>query len=248
MTSFLAALQFLTIVPIRLERIAQKDIAHALTYFPCAGLIIGLWCVLVEVCLDGLGFSRIATGMLVIVFLAVVTGAMHLDGLADTADALFSRKDRDSMLAIMRDPHLGTGGTVAVVCLLLAKTACLVTIPQQIEASVLILMCVVSRWVLVLLMRGFPYARREGTASAFIGTMGYKGIFFSTLITAYLAWCVLGVPGLVLAASSAGCAVIIAAYAGRKFGGITGDVLGAALELTEVFVLFSAPIVTAVLA
>jgi adenosylcobinamide-GDP ribazoletransferase len=135
-----------------------------------------------------------------------------------------------------------------VVCLFLVKTALLLRLPHTMVAAVFILMCVLSRWSLVFVMRGFPYARREGAASAFIGTPGYKGIMFSTVIAAYLAWGLLGVAGFVVMASAAGCSVIVASWAGRKFGGITGDVLGAALELTEVFVLFAAPIFTAVLA
>jgi adenosylcobinamide-GDP ribazoletransferase len=245
MRSFLAAIQFLTIIPIRLKRLSEKEIAFAQAYFPAAGFLIGVCLAGTQVLCNALGYSKLSVDILLVVALAFLTGALHLDGIADTFDALASRKDRESMLSIMRDPHTGAGGVVAVTCVLMAKTAFLFRIPSGIEVVVLILVCVLSRWQLVLLMRAFPYARAQGKASGFVKGGGCSVVILSTILAVLCAWGLFVWPGLVLLVSAGACAAAFGAYAGKKFGGITGDILGAAVELTELFLLFMAPIVTA---
>lgn len=248
MKSFLSAIQFLTIIPVRLKKVSDKEIAFAQAYFPAAGFLVGLCLAATQVIFSSLGYPKLSVDILMVVALAFLTGALHLDGLADTADALASRRDRDTMLSIMRDPHIGVGGVVAVLGVLMAKTALIFRLPSRVEVPVIITVCVLSRWSLVLLMRAFPYARNQGKASSFVRGGGLKVVVLSTLLACVIAWGLLSGVGLVLLVSAGACAAAIGAYAGRKFGGITGDVLGAAAELTEVFLLFITPIITAAFA
>jgi adenosylcobinamide-GDP ribazoletransferase len=121
--SFLAALTFLTIIPIRTRRaFPERAVGRAMSWFPAVGLVIGL---LTAAALYGL--TRLLPGWVpeagALVFLVVLTGALHIDGLADSFDGLFGGRDREARLRIMKDTRIGAYGLAAVVCVLLLKFA-----------------------------------------------------------------------------------------------------------------------------
>lgn len=238
MNSFLLALQFLTVIPLRIKDVDERKISRAAGYFPLVGLLLGLILVGINSCLSVLHFPGSAAAVILTVSLIVITGGMHLDGLADTADAFLSGKAKDEMLAIMRDPHIGVMGVLSIVSALLIKIVLLYSISAPSKIIGLLLMCVLSRWGAVLAMFLFPYARQDGKAGVFIRGMN-KGILVFALITAtlfsFLIWQFKGVLAL-LAVS--GCVYLGARFSRRKIGGITGDTLGAGIELAEVAVLF----------
>lgn len=103
MRSLLNALQFLTIIPVRLKSINQKSYAQAAIYFPLIGLLLGIILVAINHLLGFLILGGITSSIILVVLLIILTGGLHLDGLADTFDALLSRKQRPEMLEIMRD-------------------------------------------------------------------------------------------------------------------------------------------------
>lgn len=242
MRSFLAAIQFLTIIPVRPRALSQKDYAFALAYFPLTGAVIGFCLVFTGAIVTQLGYSRLSSDILLVVVLVFITGGMHLDGIADTFDALASRKSRAVMLDVMRDPHTGAGGVTAVVCVLMLKAAFLLRVPAEAEAVCIVLACIVSRWVPVALMAAFPYARGEGKAAAFVNGMNRRIVVISTLAAALCVFVLCGISGFVVIISVTGFIVLFGEYMRRVFGGITGDILGAAVELTELFVLFISPL------
>jgi adenosylcobinamide-GDP ribazoletransferase len=237
MKKTLLALQFLTIIPVSVENIENKELSGSAAYFPLIGLLLG--CVVAAVLTLGrwVNFPEIPLSALIVVLLAILTGGIHLDGLADLFDALGSGKSREEMLAIMRDPRTGAMGVIAIVCALLLKTALLSALAWPPRIGPIILMCVVSRWAMVFLMYRFPYARQEGKAKIYLEGMN-SGIFFSatafTLGIAFLAGRLPGLAALVAAALGVYCA---GKYLTKKLGGITGDALGAVSELTEIFCL-----------
>nr|MBA2449218.1 adenosylcobinamide-GDP ribazoletransferase [Chloroflexota bacterium] len=117
----LFALQFLTIVPPIVRRAPRSaSLGSAETFFPAVGLLLGLGLLATDVLLRPL-IARPVRDVVLVILLAVMTGALHLDGLIDTFDGVFGGRDPQTRLALMRDPRAGAFGVVAVVCLLLLK-------------------------------------------------------------------------------------------------------------------------------
>ncbi|HNX81274.1 MAG TPA: adenosylcobinamide-GDP ribazoletransferase [Candidatus Omnitrophota bacterium] len=237
MKGFLAALQFLTILPIQLKSVTEKELAWSMTYFPVVGFCVGLMLVAVSWLLTSVGIQSYLLCLFLVIFLVVITGGLHLDGLADTADGFLSGTSSRDMLVIMRDSRIGTMGVLSLVCVILAEIFLLKEVPRVFLPAAVLLMCLVSRWAMVLLMFLFPYARKEGKAMAYMaGRKNYIGILSSTLalLLAYLTW---GFWGICLMAVVAIAVVIFGAYCSKKIGGITGDTLGAANEIIQVVTL-----------
>jgi len=164
---------------------------------------------------------------------------MHLDGLSDTADAFLSGKPKDEMLAIMRDPHIGVMGVISIISVLLLKIGLLAAVAAPLKATSLLLMCVLSRWSSVLAMFLFSYARKDGKAKVFMLGMNLKIFLFSLIAVFVFAFTIWRMKGLITLLIVAGCAYLIGKLANRKIKGITGDTLGAVIELTEIIVLFT---------
>ena len=130
MKGLLAALGFLTSIP--LPRSWREDLAAAPPYFPMAGALLGM----VLAAIYGLGDALVGRGFAAaaaVCALALLTRGVHLDGLADTFDALGGGRDREGMLEVMRDPHVGTFGVAAVGCVLILKFSLLLKLPQGVE-------------------------------------------------------------------------------------------------------------------
>ncbi len=238
MKNFLLALQFLTIIPLRVKNCDEKDFGGSLIYFPVIGLLIAFILTLGLVSFQTLGFRGIALSVFLIVLLAIITGGLHLDGLADTSDSLYAGKEKDDTLAIMRDPHIGTMGVLAIFCVLLLKISLFYSQIEPLKIKGLFLMCLLSRWSMVMLIFSFPYARKEGKAKVFIESINPKIFLMASGITGISAFLIWQIKGLILWVLIAGCALIIGKLTARKIGGITGDILGAANEIIEVFCLF----------
>ena len=237
MKGLLIAMQFLTIIPIRLTNIDDKKISDSMVYFPIVGLLLGMVLVGMNHLLFILSFPQISIDIILVISLIILTGGMHLDGLSDTFDALFSRKNKDEMLKIMRDSHVGVLGALGIISAILLKIAFLYSIDISLKPPALILMCVLSRWSQVFSMFLFPYARQEGKAKIFIEGINSKIIIFTTslvLIVTIGAWNTKGILVFLIAGL---CAYLIGKSVSRKIGGITGDTLGATGELIEVTVL-----------
>jgi adenosylcobinamide-GDP ribazoletransferase len=240
MSSFLLALQFLTILPLNIKNVSGKRLPHAMIFFPVVGIILGFFLVGIQTLFAALNFTTVSINILLVITLSLISGGMHLDGLCDTADALLSRKPRQEMLAIMRDSHIGVMGALSLISILLVKIGLLSSLGAPLKVNALILMCMVSRWAAVLSMFLFPYAREDGKAKVFIEGMDSKILFFSTLITFLSALLIWQLKGILIFLLIGGCVYVSGRFIVRKFGGITGDTLGATIELTETMVLFSA--------
>lgn len=239
MKSLLSALQFLTIIPVRLNSINNKHISASLLYFPLIGLFLGLVLTGINNLLCIFGFPKLSVDIILVVLLVVLTGGIHLDGLADCGDAFLSRKGREDMLKIMRDSHIGVMGALSIISIILLKISFLYSINMSVKPIALILMCVLSRWSLVMAIFLFPYARLEGKAKVF--TQGVNGKIFTvaTIITLVCAGAVWGARGLLILLIIAGCTYLIGKFITRKIAGITGDTLGALDEIVEVITLLS---------
>jgi adenosylcobinamide-GDP ribazoletransferase len=238
-TGFLFALRFLTIVPVKVKgALDNSRLGGSVAYFPVIGFLLG--CLLSGV--DGLLSAFLPDPFFVntvlVVLLIVLTGSLHIDGLADTFDALFSGKRREEMLSIMRDSRIGTMGVVAIVSVVLLKLAFLFSLGADEKGPALILMCVLGRYSFAWNLKFFPYAREDGKAKAFFDGMNHKIFFTAALISLIFSVAVGGAQGAVLFLMTAVFVALAGRFVAGKIGGMTGDTLGAVGELTEVFSLF----------
>ncbi len=228
-SSLRAALQFLTILPLG----RSKDFsAHKMAvYFPVVGLVIGSILALTDNVLQRF-FPLPIVSLIDVLLLAVVTGALHLDGLADTADGLFSHRSREEALKIMKDSRVGTMGVLALVFVLGVKWAGLSSLHGH-RALCLIVIPAFARSAFTVAIQFLDYVRPEGgTAESFFeGDRGFSRCRW--LLAPVALSLIIGLKGIFLIAAFIGVAGVVIHYYKRRFGGITGDMLGALGEVTE---------------
>lgn len=229
-----ASVGFLTRLPMPAE-LPFVPLSEAMRAFPLAGALIGALAGLGLAALAGLGLPPLAAAGLILAALALLTGALHEDGLADTADGLGGGKDRESKLAIMRDSHIGSYGVLALILGLLVKAACLAALTQ--EGSWVQLMALLaatggfSRALIVWLMASTPPARSDGVAHGAGQPSDFTArnalLIGGGLALALILFTYGLVPALVVAGAGAGAAGAVRFLAMRQIGGHTGDICGA---------------------
>jgi adenosylcobinamide-GDP ribazoletransferase len=235
---FILAVQFMTKIPISVQLdVDEQDFAQSMLFYPVVGLIVGALMTVVYYI-----FSLIASGLLPSVAAVLsgvaVTGAFHLDGLADVCDALLSNKDRTGMLAVMKDSRIGTGGAVAIASILILKIAVLTEMSGNAAYDALLLAPVLGRTGIVTAAAISQYARAEGgLGQHFIDKTGWLQMIWTAVIALAIAVLAVGYAALALLAAEFLTAVLFAKYMESKIGGMTGDTLGATCEITEVVVL-----------
>lgn len=245
MRGFLLALQFLTIIPIGARLSIDKNKLHqVVVYFPLVGLLLGLILSGVSSLLSLIPLEKFLTNAILVILLIILTGGLHLDGLADTFDALSSGKRKPEMLEIMRDSHIGTMGALSLIGIILIKVALLSSLDSGVMNVSLILMCLLSRYSLVFSMFLFPYAREEGKAKVFIEGVNLKVFSRATLVSLLISILLLKLKGLIVFIMVLVFVFLVGKVIAGKIGGMTGDTLGAINELTEPLILLTILILT----
>ncbi len=229
MQNFLAALRFLSVLPA--GRSTGFDAPAMLGYFPITGLILGGILALADI-LFLLFWPLPVVGILLVVLLILLTGGLHLDGLGDTADGIFSHQGRERALAIMKDSRIGVMALLAVISVLAIKAGALGCLEQK-RWLVLLLVPAYSRLGLVFAMRLLPYGRPyEGTGQAFysseISNRAFWGLGPLVLGSIFLGW-----PGLALNLAFVLILGGMLFFYHKTLGCITGDTLGALNEVLE---------------
>jgi adenosylcobinamide-GDP ribazoletransferase len=234
---FFTALRFLTILPVPWW--ADRDhqfFSSCSKYFCIVGLVIG-----------GGGFALTQAGAyflpqallccFLLFYLSVISGFLHLDGLADCADGFFSARPKKQILEIMHDSRSGAMGVIALVLLLLFKFSSLLSIPPEKLPWVVLYMPLAGRCAIVLVMTWLPYAGNEGSlGKRFYGRKNWRIPAFSLIVLVLCGFfsgmglMFLAVSGIVVTS------VLFGAWCRKKIGGATGDTLGAVCELTETVV------------
>lgn len=239
MRAFLFSLQFLTILPVqRHHELPAQEIGRTVRYFPIVGLIIGLIVAIGAKVFGGL-MEGAAADALTLALWVLITGALHLDGLADASDGLYAGKQSDEVLRIMRDSHTGVMGVVAVALVLLLKLAGLLSLPASGRFLALAILPVMGRWSMVQLMGSAQYVRAEGIGRDFADHIQTTDVRAAALITFILSLACLGWSlGIVVFVLGWAFTWVAELYLARRVGGITGDCLGAVGEVMEVFTLF----------
>ena len=236
-----AAVAFLTRVPVgRLAALGPDDVARGATLFPLVGAGIGALVGGVAVGLDS-RLTLLLAAALAVAVEALVTGAIHLDALADTADAL-GAPTMERALEIMREPTIGSFGAAALGLDLLVKTAALAALlsgPDPVLAAIAAF--ALGRAAPLALSWTLPYARAGGGLGASLaGAARAPWLAAGLLLGIGVAVAALGLRGLWLAAGAAVAVLAVGLVARRRFGGVTGDVLGAAVELATTLALVAA--------
>lgn len=245
MLPFWIALQFLSSLPIRLPGMPQpQELGRSLLFYPLVGLLFGglLW-----------GLSALLAGAplmlhaaLLLTVWVLLSGGLHLDGLADSADAwLGGFGDRERTLTIMKDPRSGPIAVVTLVLVLLLKFCALLALIEQQNSAVLLVAPLIGRSALLAVFLTTPYVRAGGLGQALADHLPRRA-----------GWWVLGLSalGCVVLAGYAGLWALVLATAGfvwlrrvvmRRLGGTSGDTAGALLELLEVLVLVGLALIVA---
>jgi len=231
---YLVAFQFLTIIPLPFKTDCEaRDLGRSTAAFPLVGLTIGAL-------LAGLNWliapwvARPLADALLIAVLTAVTGALHLDGLADVCDGMAARGGRERFLEVMKDSRVGAVGAVGIVLGLLLKWQALLAVPAGIKMPALLFFPALARLAQVLAMTGARHARKEGLGAVFIQGTGNAQLVAALTLTLAAAFVLPPLTGL-----AAYVAVILATmalrfYFQRRLGGLTGDVVGCISELAEI--------------
>ncbi len=231
MRSFFAGVAFLTRLPVgKLVAFDAADVAHSSAWFPLIGLLLGSIYALTAALLRT-HLAPAVVAVLLIVLDALLTGALHFDGLADTADGFGGGKTRDDVLRIMHDHAIGSYGGLALAALVALKTTAYTALLQGTNwLPALILTPALGRWSMLLLTAALPYARP--TASVIEG-MGRRSLFWGTLPVLIALVVAQSLRGWIALAVTTAVTAAFGCYCRRRIAGITGDTLGANLQLCE---------------
>jgi adenosylcobinamide-GDP ribazoletransferase len=244
--SFLAALQFLTSIPLPGQReVSPEQLGRATAYFPVVGLIIGIILAGLNWLLNLVLPSAVVNALLVVV-LVIITGALHIDGFVDTCDGIAGHKTVEERWRVMRDSRAGAFGIVGVVLLLLVKYVSLNSLPEVFAMATLLFMPVVSRWAMVYAIFIYPYARPSGLGTVFKRTTRWPGFTAATVITIAIAialFPLFSLAGVLVMFGIWVITVLFSVYLKHKFAGLTGDTYGAINEVAEVMVLVFASLI-----
>jgi adenosylcobinamide-GDP ribazoletransferase len=232
---------FLTIVPIapRDRPATDAELADSRYAFPVVGLAIGLVLLFLS---DALGRALAPPLVAAFVLVAVgeaISGALHLDGLADTFDGLFLAGTFERRLTAMRDPHLGTFGASALALVLLGKFAAVASLATHNRGLALLAAAAISRTLILVSAGSARYARLEGTGRAVVASTNSNDAIGAALAACAVGLAAAHMPGLIAAAVAVGMAWAVTQFASTRLGGITGDTLGALVELGELIVLLA---------
>ena len=241
LSDFRSAILFITILP------AGKGVAYSplgmIRFFPLVGLLVGTLLILFDLMVSHFWPVPVVS-VLDVLFLVAVTGAFHLDGLGDTADGMFSHRPKERVLEIMKDSRTGMMGLVAVVSVLLLKTAGIFAVKSALTQGQTLLMFFIipsySRSAMIFGIRYLKYGRQEaGTGlDLFEKPLGPKDFIFVGIPVVISLF--LGYKGLVLNIVFVCALVLILGFYKKKLNCITGDMLGAMNEITEAVLFLAA--------
>ncbi|MFN3260915.1 MAG: adenosylcobinamide-GDP ribazoletransferase [Pikeienuella sp.] len=221
----LSAAQLLTRLPLPDPGWERGRLARAARWYPAVGFLLalpaaGLWLAL------NLALPSAAAAGLALLLLIVLTGGLHEDGLADTADALGGHAPRERALEIMRDSRIGTYGALALVFSLGLRWAALASFDPEAGALALLVALPAGRAGIALTLALGAYAREEGAAREAAGTTRGEAGF--AILTAACAALLCGAAGMLALALALALAALLLRFTTRRIGGYTGDTLGTA--------------------
>ncbi len=222
------ALTTLTVLPLRAGRVDRATAAVAMGVAPVVGLLLGGVLAVLLVALRAAGAPDLLAGALTVATAVLLTRGLHLDGLADTVDALGSYRSGGAALDVMKKPDIGPFGVAAIALVLLIQAAAM-------DPQAAVLAWTAGRLAITVACRqGVPAARPDGLGALVAGTVpGPVVAGLAVAVAAGAVWAVPGRPwqGPVVVAAALLVVLLLVRHAVRRFGGVTGDVLGAVAEV-----------------
>lgn len=240
----LIALQFLTILPIKLKSLPDpKSNGESLLYYPLVGLLIGTLLALLASVLENAPASLAA--VLLLGFWVLSTGALHLDGLADSADAWVGGfGDREKTLTIMKDPRCGTVAVVTLIIILMIKLTAIEQLISTQSWGILLLTPVISRTLPITLFLTTAYARQNGLGSQLAEHLPRQASLFVLATVVLGSLFLTGFAAFSLLIVTAGIFFMLRHLMLRRLGGTTGDTAGALVEISEAALLVTAVLIS----
>ncbi|SNY33254.1 adenosylcobinamide-GDP ribazoletransferase [Paractinoplanes atraurantiacus] len=224
----------LTVLPVRGGRVDRATAAVAMTAAPLVGTLLGGLLALLLWLLREAHAPTLVAAAVTVAAAALLTRGMHLDGLADTIDALGSYRRGDAALEIMKKPDIGPFGVAAIAATMLIQTATLTSL----SATAVIIAWAAGRLAIPLACRrGVPAARPEGLGALVAGTVPLAAVIVAAVVIAAAGALAHPWHGPLAVALSISATLLLVHHCTRRFGGITGDVLGASVELSTTIAL-----------
>ena len=239
---FIILLQFMTRIPIPLKiNYSEKKLGKSIKFFPLVGLIIGLILYfanfLITVYFKNIFYNKTIIAIFLIILEILIAGIIHIDGLADTFDGLFSYAKKEKMLEIMKDSRIGTNGAVVLILYFITKTVLISEIITT-TPKYLIIFPIIARLSTPVNAGLSNYARKSGMSNAIISENGIFEVIFSLALSIILVFYIIGIEGIITIFIAFIFIIIFMLNVRKKIDGITGDTMGASLELTSILVLF----------
>ena len=249
MKRFIGLLQFMTRIPIKADMGFDEEFYKSIVYFPLVGFVIGL----ISFIIGSLAikiFDPFLTSILIVAGEVILTGGLHIDGLGDTFDAIYSNRDKERMLEIMKDSRLGTNSLLAILFLVLIKVGLLNSIISSNLMCLVIFMPMISRLGVVVMLYKTVTPRKVGMGNIFIGK-ATLGMFIIAII--YTVVILVALCKFLFLATNLNIVKLLSAivvvmlfdqlfkkHIYKKIDGVTGDILGCTIELGElIFLLYS---------
>lgn len=241
MEKLLILMSFMTRIPVKHYEYDEEKLGSSMALFPILGMIIALILFVLSKIFQITFQSQFIVAILICLLEIIITGGLHIDGLADTFDAIYSYRSKEKMLEIMKDSRIGTNGLLAVLFYTILKIGLLSVILRLNHAGIILVYPVISRLCSLASCNFSPYARENGMGKAFIKYTTNKDLIIMTLISICYIFFFCGFSNIFMKylASFIGVSLMLAfsylfsKYMEKKIGGITGDTLGALLELSE---------------
>jgi len=236
-SGLIVALRYLTLVPLPGAHAGPPALGRAAGWFPVVGIGLGAFLLAVDV-LARVIFPPLLAALVVVGAWKLATGGLHLDGLADCADGLAGRSPEDR-LAIMRDTRIGAFGTAALILVLMLDAVALSGIGTATRWRVLLVVPAIARAAPALLGRVLPAARPDGLGAAFHAGLGAASAAVALAVALVAAVTALGLLGVIVVCAAWLVALLLGSVMTGRLGGVTGDVHGAAIELSELTALLT---------
>lgn len=245
MQAFLIGLQFLTRIRVENQTIwTEEDFGKSVRFFPLVGAVLGCiygavaWLLCCQLPQWGIFPPRSLSLVILLILPVVLTGGIHCDGFMDTMDGVFSGRSPERILEIMKDSRVGSFGVVSFVLLMITQYSALSDVPASELPWAVFVMPVIARFMMVLAITEYPYARKQGMGKAFSmyasrPVLGWVALYSVLLIA------IGGYSALLALAFSYLFTRYFCGYVTRLIGGLTGDVYGAVCTLCELVVLLS---------
>jgi adenosylcobinamide-GDP ribazoletransferase len=231
---FLIALTFLTRIPLPAPKVevTSEEFARSYRYYPLVGLVIGLILWLLAKTLI-LFFPPLVLGALLLSAELMLTGGLHIDGFMDSMDGLLSARKPERILEIMKDSQVGAHACMALFGLLLLKFTLLASLNPT-QFSILPVMPMLSRWVFQIGVIGFPYARPQGLGKGIHETTQWMPFLLTGGVVLGTSFYLASFAGLIAFGVCVITITLLASKVSSLLGGLTGDLYGAFIELSEV--------------